>query len=352
MASRANSSTFGVAGALVAASLLSMANASDARAATASWSLSPTTHDFGAVSVSGPFAPAVFTLTNDGDVDLPPPEVQLQYQHVDGYEHEILEDGAFDCVVRAKLAAGESCTTEIFFRPVSSGQRSGTITFYDASSQVDPVSASLSGVGLSPAVSFSQPWGLRAAVGEGPSAPPSVLTVTNAGDADLSIAGISLVGENAGHFAIVGGKCQPGLVVAPAASCGIQLTFMPTAPGLLPGELQLTDNAGDGSQVEKLVGIGYIPPPSRPTRLATFISQRPRKRTPRRFATFRFVMPAEERVRFLCKLDRRRVQSCSSPITYRHLALGPHAFRVRARTVAPDVSRLFSVARFEVVPWR
>jgi hypothetical protein len=235
-----------------------------ADAATASWSVEPSVYDFGTVpSDAGPSAPAAFTLTNTGEVDLPPPRVELHYQSIESREPEIFEDNAYDCVVRAKLMPGESCTTKVVFQPIYPGPRNGTVTFIDPSSEVAPVSASFSGVGIGPIVSLTDPVFLTAVVGEGPSLPPKVLTVTNEGDAGLSISKISLVGENASHFAIVGGKCQPGVVVAPGASCGIQLTYSPTTAGFLFGELQLTDNAAHGSQNAGLQGLGVAPTPAR-----------------------------------------------------------------------------------------
>lgn len=212
-------------------------------------------------------------------------------------------------------------------------------------------SAAFSGRGIGPIVSFSGPRTLTAVVGEGPSL-AEVLAVTNKGDADLSISGISFVGENASHFAIIGGRCQPGGYVAPGASCTIQVTYSPITVGFAFGELRLTDNAAHGFQIARFLGNGVTLAPPRPVPLATFISQRPRKVTPRRFAMFRFGMEAEEPVRFLCKLDRSPTRSCSSPRIYRHLTPGPHVFRVRARTRAPDVSRVFSTARFRIVARR
>jgi hypothetical protein len=47
------------------------------------------------------------------------------------------------------------------------------------------------------------------------------------------------------------------------------------------------------------------------------------------FARFRFTS-SEPGSTFRCKLDDRRFRSCSSPMAYRHLKIGRHAFRVRA----------------------
>ncbi len=336
--------------ALLGAVLLALAiGASSASAATASWSVEPSFYDFGALlPESGPSSPAAFTLTNTGEVELPPPRVFLTSGADEGPEPGPFGFTASDCENRASLAPAESCTAEVTFNPFYPGQRQGSITFTDPTSQVAPASAAFAGRGIGPIVSFSPPMvSMSARVGEGPS-PPKILTVTNDGDADLSILGISLLGEDASHFAIVGGSCHPDGSVAPSASCTIQLTFSPTTAGFVFGELQLKDTAAHGTQIAGLQGVGLAPPPARLVPLATFIFERPPKVTKRRFATFRFGVEAGP-ARFVCELDRGPVHPCSSPRTYRHLALGPHVFRVKPRKRTPGVSPAFSVARFRVV---
>lgn len=329
--------------ALVGLALLVLTGgASSAIAApTASWSLEPSAYDFGGMlPETGPSSPAVFTLTNTGEVELLGPEVVLTSNTGD----EVFPFGfgfgftASDCESRAGLAPAESCKAEVTFNPLYPGLRRGSITFVDPSLQVAPASAIFSGRGIGPIVAFSPLGTLTAAMGEGPSL-VKVITVTNEGDADLSISGISLVGDNASQFAIVGGKCQPGREVPAGGNCTIQVTYSPVSAGVVGGELRLTDNAAHGFQDMQLQGFGFTPLPLPPVPLATYISQRPPKVTTRRFVTFRFGLEAEEPVRFGCKLDRRPAHPCSSPRVYRHLTLGPHVFRVRARTRAPDVSR-------------
>lgn len=345
---------FGAALLGVALPALASGASSAIAAPPAGWSLQPSFYDFGGMlPETGPSSPAVFTLTNTGEVELPAPEVVLTSSSGGGAEP--LPFGfsftASDCESRVGLAPAESCRAEVTFNPLYPGLRQGSITFTDPNSRVGPASAAFSGRGIGPIVSFSHSRTLTAVVGEGPSL-PEVLTVTNEGDTDLSISGISFVGENASRFAIVGGRCKPGGHVAPGANCTIQVTYSPTTAGFVPGELQLTDNAALGFQIKELQGNGFTLSPPRPVPLATFISLRPRKVTPRRFAMFRFGMEAEEPVRFVCKLDRSPARPCSSPKVYRHLTLGPHVFRVKARTRAPDVSRVFSTARFRIVARR
>lgn len=342
--------------ALLGAVLLALTSgvSSAIAAPTASWSLEPSFYDFGGVlPETGPSNPAVFTLTNTGEVELPAPGVILTSSSSEGAEPLPFGFGftVSDCESRAGLAPAESCKAEMTFNPLYPGLQQGSITFTDPSSRVGAASATFSGRGIGPIVSFSHRRALTAVVGGGPSL-AEVLTITNEGDTDLSVSGISFVGENASHFAIVGGSCKPGERVAPGASCTIQVTYSPTIAGFVFGELRLVDNAAHGFQIAGFQGIGVTPSLPRPAPLATFISRRPPTVTPRRFATFRFGMEAEEPVRFACKLDRSPARPCSSPRTYRHLTLGPHVFRVRARTRAPDVSRVFSMARFRIIARR
>jgi hypothetical protein len=78
----------------------------------------------------------------------------------------------------------------------------------------------------------------------------------------------------------------------------------------------------------------------------------------KRKATFRFASgePAstlgfvfgEPGATFRCKLDRRRFRFCTSPKTYRKLALGRHVFRVKARDRAGNVDATPAVKRFRI----
>jgi hypothetical protein len=328
--------------------------ASPAQAATASWSLTPSSYDFGTrLPGTGPSVPAVFTLTNTGEVHLPLPVLNAAYSTVEGEPEPGPFEGVSDqCEGGTGLAPSASCTIEVTFDPHYPGLRTGSITLSDPSSQVAPVSVFYSGVGLGPIVSFSPPLLSLGSLllGEGPSL-PKVLTVSNGGDTDLSITAISFVniGANPNHFAIVGGSCHPGGTVAPGAGCTIQLAFSPIQVGFLAGELQIGDNAAHGFQLVRVEGIGAALLATKPAPLATFISQRPRQRSTRRFATFRFGV-AGVHAQFVCKLDRRPFHSCVSPTTYRNLPFGHHVFRVKTRSRTPGISPAPAVARFQVIP--
>jgi len=68
------------------------------------------------------------------------------------------------------------------------------------------------------------------------------LTLTNNGNAALSIAGISLSGVYASDFA---SSTNCGATLAAAATCSISVTFTPNAAGPLTANLVVTDNSGN-----------------------------------------------------------------------------------------------------------
>jgi hypothetical protein len=79
------------------------------------------------------------------------------------------------------------------------------------------------------------------------------VTVTNTGNAALSIAGITLTGTNAGDFAQTN-AC--GSSVTGGASCTISVTFTPSASGSRTASLSITDNASGSPQTVSLSGTG------------------------------------------------------------------------------------------------
>jgi hypothetical protein len=77
------------------------------------------------------------------------------------------------------------------------------------------------------------------------------------------------------------------------------------------------------------IGLGAFGKPSPPP--APRISSGPMRTTVARTATFAFV--GATAVTFECSLDGRAFRACPQRVTYRRLGLGPHEFRVRARTL-------------------
>lgn len=87
----------------------------------------------------------------------------------------------------------------------------------------------------------------------GTTSPAKTLTLKNTGTATLTITAIAIIGTDARAFAQTH-TC--GSSLAPGASCGIRVTFKPTASGTLMTNLATTDNAAGSPQHAPLSGIG------------------------------------------------------------------------------------------------
>jgi len=328
-----------------------------AAAAAPAWSVTPPSYDFGAVDIGTRSAPATFTLTNTGQADLPPPRVGLEFdrpEEREGDESAIFEDGAFDCTIRAHLGPGESCSVSLVFQPVNRGPRSGTIRFVDPTSELDPApaTATFAGVGIGPVPSFSPPQlSLPSRLLGSELNPPGIVTVSNTGDADLDISEVAFqgLGSNPNGFKVAGGGCHGGSVVPAGSSCTIEVTYTPTqAAPFLSAELKIVDNGLHGFQNVGVMG-GGVGAPSEPRSLkTTYISKHPSAKTTGRTATFRFAVEGGG-VPFVCKLDSGPYRPCPSPRTYRHLAIGPHTFRVRPRIQGPGIWAGAAVSHFRIL---
>src|SRR5207247_2503460 len=79
------------------------------------------------------------------------------------------------------------------------------------------------------------------------------VTLKNTGTAILTISSIAITGTNAGNFAQTH-TC--GSSLAAGASCGISVTFRPTASGTRTAAVSISDNAAGSPQKVPLSGIG------------------------------------------------------------------------------------------------
>lgn len=147
------------------------------------------------------------------------------------------------------LAAGANCTISVSFSPVARGSAAGTLSIADNASG-SPQAVGLAGTGVSPVVSLSTS-GL--VFGNQPllsTSAAQMVTLSNVGDATLSLSGIGTTGD----FAQTN-NC--GGTVALGASCVVNVMFAPAAPGSRSGSLFFTDNAPSGSpQSVSLNGTG------------------------------------------------------------------------------------------------
>lgn len=88
-----------------------------------------------------------------------------------------------------------------------------------------------------------------------------LVVVTNSGEADLSITGITISGENIADFAQTNNcPIAPG-ILAPGTRCEIRVTFSPTVTGTLSAAVNVADNASGSPQTVSLKGVSTAPSP-------------------------------------------------------------------------------------------
>ena len=146
------------------------------------------------------------------------------------------------------VAAGASCTINMTFTPAASGTRSGTLTVTDNAAG-SPQTASLSGTGTVPAVSFSPSSLSFGNQSVGTTSGSQSVVLSDNGSAPLNLSSITASGD----FAQTN-NC--GSTVAAGASCTINVTFTPTASGTRSGTLSIADNVAGSPQTVSLTGTG------------------------------------------------------------------------------------------------
>ena len=86
----------------------------------------------------------------------------------------------------------------------------------------------------------------------GTTSAPQTITLTNTGNQNLDVSGISLTGTNSKDFAETNNCGQ----LTPNATCTISVTFTPSISGSESANVSITDNAANSPQLVSLSGVG------------------------------------------------------------------------------------------------
>ncbi len=215
--------------------------------ATTSAGVSPSNLTFASQTVGATTAAQEITVTDTGNEDLNITGIAVSGLNATDF----IQSNNCGSV----LAVGAHCTISVSFRPAAAGTRTATVTISDSASGGSQA-VGLSGTGtatpaaevsLSPtSVSFgSQTVGKASAA--------QSITLTNIGNAALTISSVTITGSNAGDFAQTN-NCGSNL--AADAKCTINVTFTPSASGSLTSSLSISDNAGGTPLTVSLAGTG------------------------------------------------------------------------------------------------
>jgi sugar lactone lactonase YvrE len=161
----------------------------------------------------------------------------------------------------SSLAAGASCTVTVSFTATSTGSYSATLTATDnaspATQSIQLTALVTTGSTGAPAATLTPATLNFGSVQTGAKSTAQSATLTNAGDAALTITSVSLMGTNSAAFATTN-TC--GSTLAAGASCAISVTFDPTTAGTDGATLSVSDNAPGSPQTSSLVGVATAPP--------------------------------------------------------------------------------------------
>lgn len=211
------------------------------------FNLSASSLNFGDVAVNST-ASHLVTVTNDGTANLTITKITLG--GTDAGDFSISTSP-----LAITVNPGSSTTVGVTFKPTSgSGNRTATLSFTDNASG-SPQQVTLSGNATAPGISVAPS---SVDLGLSPvnvvSASKSV-SITNTGNANLTISSMNLTGLNASEFAINPTTLQP---VAPGAIATVDVTFTPRSSGARNATLTILNNAGP-SQSVTLTGTGALP---------------------------------------------------------------------------------------------
>jgi hypothetical protein len=146
------------------------------------------------------------------------------------------------------LMPGTNCSASVTFTPTQVGTRNGSLTFTDnAPPGVQTVR--LTGTGLASGAHFTPTSLAFGSVKVGTTSAALTVTLSNGGDAPLTISSIA----TAAPFAQTN-TC--GSFINAGSNCTISVTFAPTSAIAYTGVLSMRDNAGFGQQDVALSGTG------------------------------------------------------------------------------------------------
>jgi hypothetical protein len=148
------------------------------------------------------------------------------------------------------LAVSGTCTINVTFTPTTTGIRTGAVAVVDNATN-SPQVIRLLGVGTSttaPAIGFSKVSLNFGNQTTGTTGTAQAITVTNTGNATLTIAAVTATGD----FSASG--CVTSL--AAGATCTLSVTFKPSASGARRGTIAFADNVTGSPQIIHLFGNG------------------------------------------------------------------------------------------------
>jgi Abnormal spindle-like microcephaly-assoc'd, ASPM-SPD-2-Hydin/Cep192 domain 4/HYDIN/CFA65/VesB-like, Ig-like domain len=150
------------------------------------------------------------------------------------------------------IPAGQSATFSVQFTPTSTAGATGNVTFRDNAAG-SPQTLTLTGSAVAAGSTLTpNPGSVNFGnVVVGTSSAPQTITLTNSGNAAITINGVSTTGSG---FSTSG--LSTGQQIAAGGTANFTVSFAPTATGTVPGNITITSTATNGSISIPLSGTG------------------------------------------------------------------------------------------------
>lgn len=218
-------------------------------------SLSTTTLDFGNQPLLEASGVHSVTLTNSCSAELTITSIGLSGAAAGDF---LMANGAAACP-SANVPAGASCEIMLIFKPTTINGRTATLTLTDDNNAApnSTQTVSLTGNRIGAQVTVAPATAAFGGQNVGSSS-EATLTLTNDGNASLTISALALSGPAAKDFAIQStSTCAATTAVPAGGKCALNLLFTPASAGMRDATLTITDNvAGSGVQTVALSGTG------------------------------------------------------------------------------------------------
>ncbi|MEJ2008649.1 MAG: choice-of-anchor D domain-containing protein [Acidobacteriota bacterium] len=215
-------------------------------------SLSPTSLAFGNQTVGTTSAAQTVTLTNSSTAPLT----------IESYGASLPFAMTTDCPLQPNtLAGGASCHLSATFSPSDIGdigQVVGQVSITD-SAEDSPQTIPVTGTGTGPLVSLSPQPLVFGNQEVGTTSAAQTATLTNTGNADLTITGII---TGTGPFTPSDDCPRAPSTIPPGATCTISVAFAPTTWGQAVGSIEIDDNTLSGAQYLYTQGYAYSGTPA------------------------------------------------------------------------------------------
>ena len=202
------------------------------------------TDDAGNVIVGHPTALPPITLSNTGQASLPITSFAFTGPAKNNY--------TYTTTCGSQLAAGASCTVTPSINATVTGSRAGTLTIV-VNAIPSTFTVGLTANATQGALQFSPASLAFPTTTKKTTSKPLSTTVTNTGNAPVTLSAITLTGQNGPMFA-VSQSCPT--VLAVGQSCTATVTFTPSVAGAKSASLTFKGDIAKGQQSAALTGTG------------------------------------------------------------------------------------------------